>query len=195
MDKIILTIILLLFLGCNTKNEKLSNLCINEAKPKLDYQKKYRIPYFDDYRDGLDCARNQSKPVLIIFSVLDNHQQMYSEFEQVFIKDREIRKMIKDEYFNIFLYTDDNRELREEQKEGLKDLNFRQKLIEEIKIRNTQGKLNSTIQQEILNSNASPFYVMLDPKGNPLLKPFAYLAKNPDAFKSKLKQGIEIMKN
>lgn len=125
------------------------------------YADKFHAPlklnaYFD-YEEGLAQAKKLNKPVLIDFTghACVNCRKM----EANVWPDRDILKMISEDYILIQLYVDDKSELAPDDvvttPEGKK--------------LNTIGKKWSDLQARKFQSNSQPFYVLVDPKTEALL--------------------------
>lgn len=125
------------------------------------YADKFHAPlklnaYFD-YEEGLAQAKKLNKPVLIDFTghACVNCRKM----EANVWPDRDILKMISEDYILIQLYVDDKSELAPDDvvttPEGKK--------------LNTIGKKWSDLQARKFQSNSQPFYLLLDPKTETLL--------------------------
>ncbi|SDD92452.1 protein-disulfide reductase DsbD family protein [Pedobacter soli] len=125
------------------------------------YADKFHAPlklnaYFD-YEEGLAQAKKLNKPVLIDFTghACVNCRKM----EANVWPDRDILKMISEDYILIQLYVDDKSEL------APADV----VTTPEGKKLNTIGKKWSDLQARKFQSNSQPFYVLLDPKTETLL--------------------------
>lgn len=112
--------------------------------------------YFD-YKEGIERAKELNKPVLIDFTghACVNCRKM----EANVWPDKEVYKMISQDYVLIQLYVDDKTELAP--KDVLK--------TPEGKTLSTIGKKWSDLQARKFQSNSQPFYVLLDPKTESLL--------------------------
>ncbi|MGM9478757.1 protein-disulfide reductase DsbD family protein [Pedobacter sp. GSP4] len=127
------------------------------------YADKFHAPlkldaYFD-YNEGLAAAKRQNKPVLIDFTghACVNCRKM----EANVWPDKEVYKMISNDYILIQLYVDDKSEL------DAADV----VVTPEGKKLNTIAKKWSDLQARKFQSNSQPFYVLLDPKTETLLAP------------------------
>jgi len=125
------------------------------------YADKFHAPlklnaYFD-YEEGMAQAKKLNKPVLIDFTghACVNCRKM----EANVWPDRDILKMISEDYILIQLYVDDKSEL------APADV----VTTPEGKKLNTIGKKWSDLQARKFQSNSQPFYVLLDPKTEALL--------------------------
>lgn len=125
------------------------------------YADKFHAPlklnaYFD-YEEGLAQAKKLNKPVLIDFTghACVNCRKM----EANVWPDRDILKMISQDYVLIQLFVDDKTEL------APADI----VVTPEGKKLNTIGKKWSDLQARKFQSNSQPFYVLLDPKTEAVL--------------------------
>ncbi|MNK73437.1 Thiol:disulfide interchange protein DsbD precursor [compost metagenome] len=116
-----------------------------------------RLNAYFDYEEGLAQAKKQNKPVLIDFTghACVNCRKM----EANVWPNRDILKMISEDYILIQLYVDDKSEL------APADV----VTTPEGKKLNTIGKKWSDLQARKFQSNSQPFYVLLDPKTESLL--------------------------
>lgn len=135
------------------------------ASPTTDGPHKYsdifhaplKLNAFFDYKEGLEYAKKVNKPVLIDFTghACVNCRKM----EANVWPDREVHKMINEDYVLIQLYVDDKTDLAPEDMV----VNAKGKSL------TTIGKKWSDLQASKFNSNSQPFYVLLDPKTESLL--------------------------
>lgn len=156
------------------------------AKPESGSNHKYaglfhapeNIDAFYDYEEGMAYAKKVHKPVLLDFTgwSCTNCRKM----EATVWSDPEVLKRLKEDYVLISLYVDDRTPLSSSEKYVSK---VSSKSI------NTLGQKWSDLQQERFNTNAQPFYVVLDPDGKPATEPRAF---NLDikAYTDFLDQGI-----
>ncbi|TCD02654.1 protein-disulfide reductase DsbD family protein [Pedobacter psychroterrae] len=127
------------------------------------YADKFHAPLkldaFFDYEEGMAYAKKVNKPVMIDFTghACVNCRKM----ETTVWPDKEVLKLISQDYVLIQLYVDDKSELEEADKIT----------TPEGKILNTIGKKWSDLQTRKFLSNSQPFYVLLDPAtGQQLVK-------------------------
>jgi len=125
------------------------------------YADKFHAPlklnaYFD-YQEGLAAAKRLNKPVLIDFTgrACVNCRKM----EANVWPDKEVYKMISNDYVLIQLYVDDKSEL------APADI----VVTPEGRKLNSIGKKWSDLQARKFQANSQPFYVLLDPKTETLL--------------------------
>ena len=114
--------------------------------------------YFD-LEEGLACARQQNKPVLIDFKghACANCKKM----DALVWSDPEVQKLIKENYVLVGLYVDDRTKLPEDEV-------FVSKI--DGKEKKTMGKKNEDIEISMFNTNSLPLYAIVDPDGNSLIE-------------------------
>ncbi len=147
---------------------------VGDCGTQVNYSDILHLPHglngYFDYDEGKKCALNLDKPLFLDFTghACFNCRRME---ENVWI-DSEIKQILEEDYVIIALYVDDKTPLLEDEK-------FK-----------TIGKKNFNFQVEKFNSNAQPFYVLLDPRDEKLLaEPKAY-DTNIDNFIEFLDNGI-----
>lgn len=150
-------------------------------KPKK-YIDKFHAPlklnaYFD-YNEGIEAAKKQNKPVLIDFTghACVNCRKM----EANVWPDRDVLKMISQDYILIQLYVDDKSELAPEDVV----------ITPEGKKLTTIGKKWSDLQARKFQSNSQPFYVLLDPKTETTLVPAQGANYEISNYKKFLNDGL-----
>jgi len=148
---------------------------VGDCSLKVKYSDILHLPHklkgYFDYEEGKECALSLDKPLFLDFTghACFNCRRME---ENVWIDD-EVKEILEEEYIIIALYVDDKTSL-------LEDENFK-----------TIGKKNFNFQVNKFNSNAQPFYVILDPRDESLLvEPKAY-DTNVDNFIDFLDIGLE----
>jgi thiol:disulfide interchange protein DsbD len=138
--------------------------------------------YFD-YKQGLTCAKEQNKPVLIDFKghACANCKRM----EAKVWSDPEILKRLRDNFVIIELYVDDRTQLPENEW-----------IVSAIdgKQKKTIGKIYEDLEISKFKTNALPLYVIADSEGNPLNKPMP-TNLNVDEYKNWLDEGVILFKS
>jgi thiol:disulfide interchange protein len=149
------------------------------------YADKFHAPlklnaYFD-YSEGLAAAKKLNKPVLIDFTghACVNCRKM----EANVWPDKDVYKMINDDYVLIQLYVDDKSEL------APADV----VITPEGRKLNTIGKKWSDLQARKFQSNSQPFYVLLDPKTEALLAQPQGADYEVTNYKKFLKSGLSAL--
>lgn len=136
-------------------------------------------PDFMHFESGMQAAKQQNKPILIDFSGYGcvNCRKM----ENAVWQDIRVKKLIEKEYILITLMVDDKTPLPAtiEIVEYGKDRKIR-----------TIGDKWSYLQRYKFGANAQPFYVILNPNGQPLAPSYAF-DENVDNFLRFLQQGLE----
>jgi thiol:disulfide interchange protein DsbD len=138
----------------------------------------HNIIAFTDYDQGMAYAKKAGKPVMIDFTghACVNCRKM----EDNVWSDKKVLKVLKNDLVLISLYVDDKRELP---------------VNEQVVSRLTGNKIKyigqkwSEFQTLTYKTNAQPFYVLVNHKGEKINEPSAY---NPDvdAFSDWLKNGV-----
>ncbi len=133
--------------------------------------------YFD-YEQGLACARAQNKPVFLDFT---GHGCVNCrEMEASVWADPKILKLLREEFVVTALYVDDKTKLPQEdwvtsEYDG--------------KVKKAVGKKYADFQISRFNTNAQPYYCLLDNDGELLVTPFAY-DLDVEEFYNFLKAGL-----
>ena len=137
--------------------------------------------YFD-YEQGLKCARELGRPVLLDFK---GHACANCKLMEAKVwSDPEVLKRLRDNFVIVGLYVDDRTQLPEtkwitSQIDG--------------RIKKTIGKINEDLEISKFRTNALPLYVITDHDGNPLNKPMP-TNMNVEEYKKWLDEGLELFK-
>jgi thiol:disulfide interchange protein DsbD len=114
--------------------------------------------YFD-LEEGLACARQQNKPVLIDFK---GHACANCKLMDARIwSDPAVQKRIRENFVLVGLYVDDRTKLPDNEV-------FVSKI--DGKEKRTLGKKNEDIEISMFNTNTLPLYAIVDPEGKPLIE-------------------------
>jgi thiol:disulfide interchange protein DsbD len=133
--------------------------------------------YFD-YKQGLACAKEMNKPVLLDFK---GHACANCKLMEARVwSDPEVLKRLQDDFVIISLYIDDKTQLPEN--EWITS-SF------DGKVKKTMGKINEDLEISKFKTNAMPLYVITDHEGNPLNSPMP-TNLNVEEYKSWLDEGI-----
>lgn len=117
---------------------------------------------FFDYEEGMEYARKVGKPVLVDFT---GHGCVNCrEMEANVWSDKEVLRILNQDYVIISLYVDDKKELPESDWVTLPNG----------KVLKTLGKINAQFQAERFGVNGQPYYVILDNEGKELVEPRGY---------------------
>ena len=111
------------------------------------------LPGYFDYEQGLACAKEQNKPLLVVFKghACSNCKKM----ENTVWTDTEVQKMLAEKYVLVGLYTDDRTTLEENEWVTSTDG----------KVLKTMGKKNLDLQISKYKTNSIPFHVIIQPDG------------------------------
>ena len=135
-------------------SESVSTICHDAPK----YSDKLHLPHgllgYFDYEEGMACAKEQNKPVLLDFvgHSCKNCKKIYSNVWS----DPKVLEKLKSEFIIIALYTDDRTKLPEEE--------WVTSLVDG-KIKKTMGKRNIDFEITKFKSNALPLYAILNTSG------------------------------
>jgi thiol:disulfide interchange protein len=140
-------------------DQNLSQLC---SEPR--YADKLYLPHglqgYFELEQGLACAREQGKPVLLDFK--GHACSNCKEMEAKVWSDPEVLRRLRENFVIIALYVDDRTPLPENEWITSKV---------DGKVKKTMGKLNEDIEISMFRTNALPLYVITDHDGNPLNEP------------------------
>jgi thiol:disulfide interchange protein DsbD len=135
--------------------------------------------YFD-YKQGLACAKELNKPVLLDFK---GHACANCKLMEARVwSDPEVLRRLRDEFVIISLFTDDRTQLPEN--EWITS-SF------DGKIKKTLGNINEDLEISKFRTNAMPLYVITDHEGNPLNQPMP-TNLNIEDYKKWLDEGIQL---
>jgi thiol:disulfide interchange protein len=113
-----------------------------------------------DYKQGLECAKEMGKPVLLDFK---GHACANCKLMEAKVwSDPEVFRRLKDNFVIISLFADDRTELPESE--------WITSSVDG-KVKKTIGKINEDLEISKFKTNALPLYVITDNEGNPLNKP------------------------
>jgi thiol:disulfide interchange protein len=163
--------------GQEVKQAKSSVLC---SEPKYDeiFDMPYGLKGYFDYKQGLACAKEQGKPVLIDFK---GHACANCKLMEARVwSDPEILKRLRENFVIIALYVDDRTQLPENEW-VVSALDGKQK--------KTIGKINEDLEISKFKTNALPLYVIADHDGNPLNAPMP-TNLNVEEYKKWLDDGF-----
>jgi thiol:disulfide interchange protein DsbD len=134
---------------------------VDQAKPlcgTAKYADKLHLPYgltgYFDYEQGMTCAKEQNKPVFLVFKghACANCKKM----ENTVWDQPEVLKMLSTDYVVIALYTDDRTTLpQSEWKTSSTDG----------KVLKTMGRINLDLLMSKYDKNSIPFHVIIKPDG------------------------------
>ncbi|MGB8489621.1 MAG: thioredoxin family protein, partial [Bacteroidales bacterium] len=133
-----------------------------------------------DYRQGLECAKEQGKPVLLDFKghACSNCKVM----EAKVWSDPGVLRRLRDNFVIVSLYVDDRTTVPQSEWVTSKI---------DGKVKKTIGKINEDIEITKFKTNALPLYVITDYEGNPLNKPMP-TNLNIEQYKNWLDEGARL---
>jgi thiol:disulfide interchange protein len=133
--------------------------------------------YFE-FKQGLQCAKEQNKPVLIDFK---GHACANCKLMEARVwSDPEILKRLKENFVIISLYVDDRTQLPET--EWVKS-------AADGKILKTIGRINEYLEISRYKTNSLPLYIITDFEANPLITPMP-TNLNIQEYKKWLDEGV-----
>ncbi len=149
---------------------------------EVKYSDLFELPYglngYFDYKQGLACAKEQGKPVLIDFK---GHACANCKLMEAKVwSDPEVLRRLRANFVIVALYVDDRTQLPENEW-----------VLSKIdgKMKKTIGKINEEIEISGFKTNALPLYVIADHEGNPLIKPTP-TNLNVEEYKKWLDEGF-----
>jgi thiol:disulfide interchange protein len=135
-----------------------------------------------DYKQGLECAKEQGKPVLFDFK---GHACANCKLMEAKVwSDPEILKRLMENFVIVSLYVDDRTQLPENE--------WVTSLINGKSLK-TIGKVNEDLEISKYKTNSLPLYVISDYSGNPINSPMP-TNLNVEEYKKWLDQGVELFK-
>ncbi len=158
-----------------------SELC---SVPKHDdiFNMPLELTGYYDYNQGLKCAKEQGKPVLLDFK---GHACANCKLMEAKVwSDPEVLRRLRENFVIIGLYVDDRTLLPESE--------WITSAIDG-KLKKTIGKINEDLEISKFKTNALPLYVITDHEGNPLNNPMP-TNMNVEEYKKWLDEGFEIFK-
>ena len=150
------------------------------------YADRFSLPdgvngYFD-YDQALACAKQQNKPLLVYFT---GHVSVDSrEREAKVLTDSQVLKILRENYVIAALYVDDKTQLPED----------KWVVGSNGKTLKTIGRKNADFQMTKFNTNAQPYYCLINNEGKLLTTPLGYNL-DKDEFVKFLNKGLENFKN
>jgi thiol:disulfide interchange protein len=157
-----------------------SNVLCSEPKHGDIFHMPLGLKGYFDYKQGLECAAEQKKPVLIDFKghACANCKHM----EAKVWSNPEILSRLRDNFVIIELYVDDRTQLPENEW-----------IVSAVdgKQKKTIGKIYEDLEISKFKTNALPLYVIADSRGNPLNNPMP-TNLNVEEYKKWLDEGVAI---
>jgi len=158
-----------------------SELCSTPRHGEI-FEMPFGLKGYFDYEQGLACAKEQGKPVLLDFK---GHACANCKLMDARVwSDPEVLQRLRDNFVIIGLYVDDRTQLSEDEW-----------ITSEIdgKVKKTIGKINEDLEISKFKTNALPLYVITDHEGNPLNKPMG-TNMNIEEYKNWLDEGVMLFK-
>lgn len=163
------------------QNEFISELCSIPKFGDILHMPQGFKGYFD-FKQGLECAKEQGKPVFLDFK---GHACANCRLMEAKVwSDPEVAEMLREDFVIISLYVDDRTQLPENEW-ITSTFDGKQK--------KTLGKLNEDLEISRFRTNALPLYVIADFNGNPLIKPRG-TNLNVEEYKKWLNEGVTLFK-
>jgi thiol:disulfide interchange protein DsbD len=156
-----------------------SQLC-SEPKHEDLFEMPLGLNGYFDLKQGLACAKEQGKPVLIDFK---GHACANCKLMEAKVwSDPEVLRRLRENFVIISLYVDDRTQLPENEW-YISELDGKQK--------KTIGKQNEDLEISRYKTNALPLYVIADYEGNPVNRPMP-TNMNIEEYKKWLDEGVEM---
>jgi thiol:disulfide interchange protein len=165
-----------------TEGTVTSALC-SEPKYGDHFEMPFGLKGYFDYKQGLACAKEQGKPVLLDFK---GHACANCKLMEAKVwSNPEILRRLREDFVIIALYADDRTSLPES--------DWVTSSLDG-KVKKTIGKVNEDLEIKKFKTNALPLYVITDEDGNALVDPMP-TNLNIEEFKEWLDKGIEAFKS
>jgi thiol:disulfide interchange protein DsbD len=150
------------------------------SEPKYGdlFDKPLGLRGYYEFKQGLECAREQGKPALIDFK---GHACANCKVMEARVwSDPQVLRRLRENFVIISLYADDRTQLPESEwvTSGVDG-----------KIKKTIGKINEDLEISRYKTNALPLYVITDHEGNPLNTPMP-TNLNVDEYIKWLDEGV-----
>jgi thiol:disulfide interchange protein DsbD len=135
--------------------------------------------YFD-YQEGLACAKEQNKPLLLDFK--GHYCKNCKDMEMRVWSDTQVLNRLRNDFVIVAFYTDDQTTLPESQ--------WYTSSVDG-KVKKTLGKQHADFQAEKFKTNAIPLYAIVDHNGDLLTSDTYAYDPDVDAFLNWLNEGVE----
>jgi thiol:disulfide interchange protein len=156
-----------------------SILC-SEPKHSEIFEMPLGLTGYFDFKQGLACAKEQGKPVLIDFK---GHACANCKLMEAKVwSNPDVLKRLRENFVIIALYVDDRTQLPET--EWLTS-------TLDGKVKKTIGKVNEDLEISLFKTNALPLYVIADHDGKPLNTPMP-TNLNVEEYKKWLDEGVAL---
>lgn len=160
-----------------------SSVLCSEPKHSDIFEMPLGLKGYFDYKQGLACAKEQGKPVLLDFK---GHACANCKLMEAKVwSDPEVLRRLRENFVIIALYVDDRKQLPENEW-----------IVSALdgKLKKTIGKINEDLEISKFKTNALPLYVITDAEGNPLNTPMP-TNLNVEEYKKWLDEGVELFKS
>jgi thiol:disulfide interchange protein len=159
-----------------------SELCSNPLYADI-FEMPLGLKGYFDYRQGLECAKEQGKPVLLDFK---GHACANCKLMEAKVwSDPDVLRRLSDDFVIVSLYADDRTVLP--QNEWITS-------TVDGKVKKTIGKIVEDLEISKFHTNALPLYVITDYRGDPLNKPMPTNLRVGD-YKNWLDEGLRIFRS
>jgi thiol:disulfide interchange protein DsbD len=159
-----------------------NNVLCSEPKYSDIFKMPLGLQGYFDYKQGLACAKDKGKPVLIDFKghACANCKRM----EAKVWSNPDVFKKLRDNFIIIELYVDDRTQLPENEW-----------IVSAVdgKQKKTIGKLYEDLEISKFKTNALPLYVIADADGNPMNQPMP-TNLNVEEYSKWLDEGVAAFK-
>jgi thiol:disulfide interchange protein DsbD len=139
----------------------------------------YGLQGYFDYDEGMECARQLNKPVLLDFK--GHACGTCKVMEAKVWSDPAVLERLKDDFVIIALYVDDKTRIPANELAGSGS---------DKASKMTLGRKNLDFQISKFNTNTLPYYIVVDPDGNPLNQAIGY-EPNASRYTSFLDDGLK----
>lgn len=146
------------------------------------FEMPFNLTGYFDYQQGLDCAREQGKPVFLDFK---GHACANCKLMEARVwSDPRVLETLRNNFVIVALYIDDRTQLPENEWITSKV---------DGRVKKTIGKVNEDLEISKFQTNAMPLYVITDHEGNPLNKPMP-TNLNVEEYLNWLNEGLALFK-
>lgn len=144
----------------------------------------YGVNGYFDYKQALDCAKSQNKPVILYFTghSCSNCKKMQASIWE----NQTVVNHFNNDFVLAALYVDERSVLLPEEDWFVSSNDNKEK--------KTLGDVNSDIQVVNFKKNTQPYYVIISPDGKVLNAPMSYNT-DPEEFIEFLEKGLENFEN
>lgn len=134
---------------------------------------------FQDIIAALNCADQKDRPLFIEFALWG---YSYPTFDRKIASNSTVQKYLTESFIPVRLMTDDKEELHDM-------LRYKSLLPEAWQDLKTVGDIAQALELQWCDSNAQPFYIILDKQGKKLTECWGHTS-NPSVFIEKFKEVL-----